>query len=170
MLRVVIPPSTPPRKKAYARPHLIVLINGLESENKMFHVIAHEAAHLWWNNAVDPKSRHNFLNESFAEYTSFMAIREVYGIDNFQKWIKKSRKEAKNLPSISEWTPQLNGPLMYSKGPYLLYQLEKRIGQKKFAKYLQTLLDREIGTIEGMIHVLEDVTNEETATWFKKKL
>lgn len=156
--------------QAYARPQLIVLARGIESNDKTFYLIAHEAAHLWWLNATDTQSRHNFLNEAFAEYVSYLAIREIYGKQKFQKQIKQVRKEAQDLPSISRWTPQLNGQLMYRKGPHLLHQLHKRVGEEQFKKFLQILLTQETDTIEDMLLVLKNVTDEKTAIWFKGKL
>lgn len=170
VLRVVLPPAGRSRPQAYARPQLIVLTHGAERSRQTFGFVAHEAAHLWWNNTDDSQSRHNFLNEAFAEYTSVLARRDAYGEEAFQERIDRARQKAKDLPSISKWTPSRNKPLMYEKGPYLLYQLHERIGDDRFTAFLRMLLARETGTIEGMLSTLEAAADEETAAWFEEML
>lgn len=68
-LRVVVPPSTRARDQAYARPQLIVLSHSSKPNTDTFEFIAHEAGHLWWLNAANTQSKHNFMNEAFAEWT-----------------------------------------------------------------------------------------------------
>lgn len=170
VLRVVIPPPTRARAQAYARPHLIVLTHGAESDEETFAFIAHEAAHLWWSNAADAQSQHNFLNEAFAEYASYLVMREVYGEEAYQKRIAQARKEAQGLPSISAWTPQLNDALTRSKGPYLLHQLCERVERGPFEDFMRALLTQETDTVGDMLRVLEDMTGRETAAWFGEKL
>jgi len=115
-------------------------------------------------------SRHNFLNESFAEYESWLALRAEYGDDVFQDRLKEARKRAEKAPSFSEWTPRLDGALSYNKGPVLLHQLHQRIGDADFQSFVAALQRDGVGTLDGMVATLETVTSAETADWFRKKL
>lgn len=169
-LRITLAPVERASPSSYARSGFIALRHGLEPDTSLYSLIAHEAAHLWWTDAVDPLSRHNFLNESFAEYESWLALREAYGEGAFQDRLEEARKRAKKAPSFSEWTPRLDGTLSYNKGPVLLHQLHRRIGDAKFQSFIQALQRDGVGTIEAMVAKLETVTSTETADWFQQKL
>lgn len=169
-LRLVVPPSTRARDQAYARPQLIVLSQNSKSNANTFDFIAHEAGHLWWLNAQNTQSMHNFMNEAFAEYSSYLAVREIRGEEAFREKVDTARKEARQLPGFDEWTPRNNRQLSYYKGSYLLYQLHNRIGDDQFYTFLRSLLHNKTGTIEGMLELLSEEVNGKTAEWFKSKL
>lgn len=169
-LRITLAPVERASPSSYARTGFIALRHGIEPDTSLYSLIAHEAAHLWWTDAVDPLSRHNFLNESFAEHESWLALRKAYGDDVFQDRLEKARKQAKKAPSFSEWTPRLDGALSYNKGPVLLHQLHRRIGEANYQSFIQALQRDGVGTIEGMVAKLETVTSAETADWFQQKL
>lgn len=169
-LEVVIPPQPRARSNAYARPGLIALNHGRAADRGTFMLLAHEAAHLWWTDAEDTQSRHNFLNESFAEYASFLAAREVYGEEVFRELLRGVREEAEDLPAVRDWSARVNHPLMYRKGPWLLHRLHERIGEEAFLRFVRALQRESTGTLEGMIEVLEATTDAETAARFDERL
>lgn len=169
-LRITLSPIERALPSSYARTGLIALRHDIEPDTTLFGLLAHEAAHLWWTDSVNPMSRHNFLNESFAEYESWLVLRETYGHSVFQEQLAKARQNAKGAPSFSEWTPGLDGTLSYNKGPVLLHELHQRIGNADFQSFVMALQKKNIGTIGGMVTTLEEVTNSETAKWFRKKL
>lgn len=169
-LRITVAPVERATTSSYARTGFIALNHGAEPDPGLFGLIAHEAAHLWWTDAANPMSHHNFLNESFAEYESWLALREAYGDDVFQDRLQEARKRAQKAPSFNEWTPRLDGALSYNKGPVLLHQLHQRIGDADFQSFVQALQRDDVGTLDGMIATLEAVTSAETADWFQQKL
>ncbi len=169
-LRITLAPVERALPSSYARTGLIALRHEIEPDTTLFGLIAHEAAHLWWTDSVNPMSRHNFLNESFAEYESWLVLRQTYGDAIFQEQLEEARQNAKGAPSFSEWTPRLDGTLSYNKGPVLLHELHQRIGNADFQSFVRALQREDVGTIGEMIATLEEVTNFETAKWFWKKL
>lgn len=169
-LRITLAPVERATPSSYARTGLIALRHDIKPDTSLFGLIAHEAAHLWWTDSVNPMSRHNFLNESFAEYESWLVLREIYGDTLFQKKLKEARRNAQKAPSFDEWQPRFDGALSYNKGPLLLHQLHQRIGETDYESFLRSLQQKDVGTIGDMVTTLEEVTNPETATWFRKKL
>jgi hypothetical protein len=169
-LRITVAPVERATPASYARTGFIALNHGAEPDPGLFGLIAHEAAHLWWTDAVDPLSRHNFLNESFAEYESWLALRAEYGSAVFQDRLTEARKRAQKAPSFREWTPRTDGVLSYNKGPVLLHRLHQRIGDAEFQSFVAALQRDDVGTLDGMVTTLETVTSAETADWFEAKL
>ncbi len=169
-LRITVAPVERATESSYARTGFIALNHGIEPDTSLFGLIAHEAAHLWWTDAANPMSRHNFLNESFAEYESWLALRAEYGDAVFEDRVASARKRAQQAPRFSEWTPCMDGLLSYNKGPVLLHQLHQRIGDDDFQSFVAALQRGDVGTLGGMIATLETVTSAETAQWFEDKL
>lgn len=169
-LRISISPLELEEASSYARPGFISFQHGVSPGINLFQLIAHETAHLWWFNAVDTQSRHNFLNESFAEYFSWLELRRVYGEEWFNKKLESARENAEELPGFDAFTLENNGLLSYIKGPVLLRQLHEKIGNEKFTSFFRRLLQKRTGTMEDMLAVLQEITNRPTAEWFEEKL
>jgi len=169
-LRVTLAPVERASPSSYARPGLIALRHGVEADTSLYDLLAHETAHLWWTDAHNPMSRHNFLNESFAEYETWRAVQAAYGADAIAPRIEKARQKAKSAPSFFDWTPKHDGMLSYNKGPLLLQRLHDRIGDDDYLNFLQRLQRNEVSTLEEMIATLRAVTSDETARWFKSTL
>lgn len=169
-LRISIPPIRRARPELYARPGFIGMSYGTETDLGTFRLLAHETAHLWWSDASDTQSGDNFLNESFAEYAAFQSIREEYGKETFEKHISRAQKAAEKAPGFDQWTPKLNDLLVRNKGPWLLHQLHEKIGDEAFLSFQRKLQKESVGTLEEMTNLLANVTEEETAAWFKEEL
>ncbi len=169
-LRIALSPLERQFAHSYARPGLIALEHGIEPGERLLGLIAHEAAHLWWFNSIDTQSRHNFLNEAFAEYLSWMELGHVFGMDTYQERIDQAREATRDAPGFDEWTPAHNRILSYTKGPLLLHELRGRIGDKNFDRFLQNLLRTRAGTLEAMIDSLETVAGKDEAQWLQDSL
>lgn len=171
-LRITIPPVRRAQNEAYARPGLIAMSHGSGNRADLgtYRLLAHEAAHLWWTDAADTQSRHNFLNESFAEYEAFLSLRAAYGEEAFEKQIEQARKQAADAPGLDEWSPQLNDVLVRGKGPWLLHRLHERIGEDAYVRFLRALQREDVGTLQEMVRALGETTDEETARWFEEQL
>lgn len=169
-LRITIPPIRRARPELYARPGFIAMSFGTETDLGTFRLLAHETAHLWWSDAVDTQSPHNFMNESFAEYEAYLSVREEYGKETFDKYIERAKKQSQELPGFDQWNMQLNSPLVRRKGPWVLHQLHERIGDENFLQFERNLQLQNVGTLEKMTEVLAESTDPELAEWFKRKL
>ncbi|MFO7865044.1 MAG: M1 family aminopeptidase [Salinivirgaceae bacterium] len=163
----------------YARNGGLVL-SGIDSEkygkrtvyyNQFF---AHEMAHLWWNKAL-ATTWHDWLNESFAEYSSLMFLRKQFGEEIFDKYISHKGQKIEGTPPI--WEFDRNGAeyevayqVLYNKGTLLLKELEDKIGVEPFRKLFNKVAGADVSETNHFLTILAEVSNEQTADWFKKLL
>src|SRR5512133_705422 len=80
----------------YARRGLVVLSglnerDYLDQREAYLRYLAHEAAHAWWWEAPT-NTWEDWLNESFAEYSALLAVRERYGDETFERFLDKKRE------------------------------------------------------------------------------
>ena len=164
-----------PRKEwgGYSRPRLIVLSSSIvdEDELKLFRNIAHEIGHFWWNNA-ETTSWEDWLNESFAEYSSLMGVRKKFGKRKFKELLKKYKNKNEDLPPIKELDRDDNDAYMtlYCKGPVLLNRLENMIGRDKFEKLLQKQHNDNISSTKQFLKILSEISNKKITNKFNKLL
>lgn len=142
-----------------------------QKEIGYFKLIAHEFSHFWWSEAPST-SWEDWLNESFAEYSSLMAVREKFGKETFTKIIQKKQKEIKGLPAIKglDRTSSKAYAVLYDKGCVLLYELESEIGKEDFLKLLKQLVINKVNSTEQFLKVLMDLTSVEVSKQFEEKL
>lgn len=169
-LQITLAPVERASSSSYARPGLIALRHEITPDTTLHELLAHEAAHLWWTDSADPMSRHNFLNESFAEYEAWRVLEDTYGPAAFERAVREARKEAKGAPSFFDWSPKQDRALSYNKGPLLLHRLQQRIGEDRYLAFVRRLQREDVGTLEEMIATLRAVTSDETAQWFEELL
>ncbi|MCB5239365.1 M1 family aminopeptidase [Niallia circulans] len=156
----------------YARKGLIVLIpNDYEEDEDYFTFIAHELAHLWWYRAKTD-SWQDWLNESFAEYSALLALREIFGEHHFTKKMKNHLHESKGLPPIRNISRNDNQvrKVLYVKGPVVLYELEKHIGREKFAELLHKVYGKKVTTTKEFLEQLEWIATTKAKDFFEKLL
>jgi len=142
-----------------------------QSEVRYFKLIAHEFSHFWWNKAPTT-TWEDWLNESFAEYSSLMAIREKFGIKEFEKIIQKKQKQIKGLPAIRgiDRDSKNAHTVLYDKGCVLLNKLESEIGKENFQKLLKQLVINKVNSTEQFLKVLMNLTSVEVSKHFEEKL
>ena len=132
---------------------------------------AHETAHFWWGRG-QATTWEDWLNESFAEYTALMVMREWYGDEVFAERLASYRKEAETAPPI--WGLDRNHSAahsaLYRKGPLLLRELEQKIGESRFRDLLTALVARRVGTTENMLATLEELTSKQVRVAFEESL
>lgn len=157
----------------YCRPNLIVVTpdDDYENEVEYFKFIAHELAHIWWNKA-NTNSWEDWLNESFAEYSAMIAIRQVYGESYFNELISKYRRESKNLPPIRNMNRSDSNAysILYRKGTIILNSLENIIGKYKFQELLHKTHINEINTTDKFLNTIEININQELRTYLDEML
>ena len=166
---VVVPPF--PNRGSYHRKNFMALLQPEPGVNISFHLIAHEIAHEWWNGA-STDNYEDWLNESFAEYSCLMAIREKFGFDCFDEWIQYKEFSSRESPPILQ--PNTNARIhtstLYEKGPLILHKLEKRIGRIKFLEFLSELFKQNIKSTYDLLNLLEYITSKEIRTYFENEL
>ena len=149
----------------YCRPGLIVLTPNDQKQDVIgyFKYIAHEIAHLWWLKA-DVSTWEDWLNESFAEYSALLAVREFFGEEEFSKFIDAYKSKVKGLPPIKglkRGDPKA-WEVLYIKGPLVLYELEKSMGREKFIEFLKKVHMNNIQQTDKFLENLQQFSNRKT--------
>lgn len=133
--------------------------------------LSHEISHFWWNRGND-FTMDKWLDESFAEYSQLMYIRHSEGQEKYQEEMHRIEKISQKLPPIltSDRFGKNWSSILYSKGPYLLHQLEETLGKEKFVQLLSNLNAAETSNTEEFLNELEAISSSETKDMFLQKL
>lgn len=156
----------------YGRKDYIVLSAVNPDDRPAVHrFLCHELAHFWTRSAGS-FSPHHWMSEAFAEYVSARYLRENFG-------------EAAFAPLIAQWEQvgRAHGPVwepastrrpsfivMYRRAPYLLSQLEARIGTAAFDRFIAAYMTEGVTTTPQLLERLEAVAGAEAAAWFREQL
>ena len=121
------------------------------AREKRAHVILHEMAHMWFGNMVTMFWWDDlWLNESFAEWTSYLALVEgtrfkdgwVSFVCSGKSWaynqdqLVTTHPIAVDMPDIESVNANFDG-ISYAKGSSVLHQLSAYVGRDNFIKGLQ---------------------------------
>jgi len=155
----------------YTRKGFVVLCPEEKLDDGFFRYLAHEIAHLWWLNAPTD-SWEDWLNESFAEYSALIALREKWGNEKFQEFIRRKSEKIQDLPSIVglRRDDEKAYQVLYNKGPVLLNRLEGRIGKEEFLKVLNETSAANARSTSEFLNVLRYKSSVEDKDWFQKLL
>jgi Peptidase family M1 domain len=133
--------------------------------------LGHEIAHFWWSGAP-AESWEDWLNESFAEYTSARYLREVKGEKEYAARLQTARERSAGQPPI--WgiarSNEHAHDVLYDKGMLRLAALEEMIGKEKFTSFLATLHREKIKNTEAVLQTLEKQTSPEMRQKFEAML
>lgn len=135
--------------------------------------IAHELAHHWWIHAGQQNA---WLNESFAEYSSMMAMRRLRGKAYFDKVLeeKRQRASASPLPPIYGFDRTKNRKItpvmLYVKGPVALSALEREIGEAKFLRLLRRTARERVTDTDRFVALVGEVASPRVAADFLQLL
>ena len=168
---------------AYARKGLIAASNltderFINEHEKIISGLGHEAAHFWWNMAP-AFSWEDWLNESFAEYSILLVIKQMFGIDAYNKWITKKSELIENVPPIWGFDrnnfrdsegPDIIQTNLYDKGPVLLHQLSNRIGEEEFLLLCKEMVRTRVSNTESFLMSLEKNHGSKIKNWFEDLL
>jgi hypothetical protein len=125
-------------------------------------LIAHEVAHQWFGHRAWPGSRlyDGWLNESFAEYASGLAMGKVLQILDqdpalyldFKEMLATWRGNADFVKSLGtiRGADLIGGEIgfiqrvnqLYNRGPLVLHMLRTTIGEERFVRVLRDYLER----------------------------
>jgi len=138
------------------------------------YLLSHEIAHSWFNNAeIYNYNSDAFINESLAEYMSYIYYRTVYGEDLFGKLIKEKKKESNEISySLMDVSKSMDGEIrekiLYTKGALICYEIEKKIGRNNFKNLLQMIIKNKISSLSEFEEVLGENYGEDAESLFKK--
>ena len=169
---VMVPRAESESSGGYCRPGLIVL-PGKQAKNMhykykskdddyMFKYLAHELAHMWWNKA-DVTSWENWLNESFAEYSSLMAIRELRNKERFNQSIELNKTKSIDLGPIRNCTFKDKDyfDIWYVKGPTILSYLENQVGESRFKNLCKTIHCEGLIKTDAVVNRIKEIEGED---------
>jgi len=146
-----------------ARPGMIVTSEGRtldelknDPDFSLFHGIAHEIAHFWWNFG---SGQGDWINETFAEYFASVADQRIMSEEKFKSDLESYRELVKELPddapplsSVPFAEGETNYIVRYYKGSLMLDDIRNRIGDRIFFQicrdFFQKLHHDLIGTTE----------------------
>ena len=133
--------------------------------------IAHELSHTWWHKA-DVKSWEDWLNESFAEYSMLLYLRDRINTELYNKTLERYRQNSENMPAIwgIERTSDNAYTTLYEKGSLLLLELECKLGSEEMKAFLYILIEKSIDNTAEFLEELEEFSSQEVRDWFESEL
>lgn len=167
----------------YSHRGLVVLsgINELEylgQREAYIRYLAHEAAHTWWWEAPT-NTWEDWLNESFAEYSALLIIRERFGQDTYERFLERKRERLPqsipilgfNRADISTPNQQISAErVLYDQGPLLLHELAERLGYNRFLELCRARLWSGVTSTAHFLDLLAEIESDAEREWFEKKL
>lgn len=115
-------------------------------------LIAHEAAHQWFGDAVTEDDWHHvWLSEGFANYFANLYLEHAFGLERLKEEMRKERDQVINYfrrnpnPVIDTTIQQINKVLntnVYQKGCWVLHMLRREIGDEAFWKGIRSYYGR----------------------------
>ncbi len=119
-------------------------------------VVAHEVAHQWWHGLVGSDARlHPFVDESLAQYSSVLYMKDRYGADRAA--LEARRQVAANYhmmrlqglpdgpvdrPVAAFGHPLAYAGLVYGKGAFVYRELQRVVGDRAFFRALRRYVRR----------------------------
>lgn len=165
--RIVLAPRAGP---GYARKNYIVVTQLPDTASvAIARFMCHELSHFWSSraNAAGPD---NWLNEGFAEYVSAQFIRSTAGEAAYDRIVSAWREQSKGQGPV--WTPSStrrpSEAISYRKAPYLLTELEARVGTDRMREIVRRYMTDPIpiGTTLELLAVIREAAGAETREWF----
>ncbi|QIP14954.1 hypothetical protein G8759_21185 [Spirosoma aureum] len=152
--------------------------------NYGYAIVAHEVSHQWWANKLAPVNGpgDGLLTESLAKYTEAMVVEKTFGKMLLRNYLQADNRlyfsmrntDGKELP-LDQATDQ---PFVYyQKGGLVLYAIKETLGEEKFNRALQRLIEKHAypgtkATPDDLIHELkQDATASQARRiddWLRK--
>lgn len=116
------------------------------------HLIAHEAAHQWFGDAVTESDWHHvWLSEGFANYFANLYYEHAFGAERFKEEMRKEREQVLRYfktnpnPVVDTTIQNINKVLntnAYQKGCWVLHMLRREVGNENFWKGIRAFYTR----------------------------
>ncbi|WP_126427611.1 stalk domain-containing protein [Brevibacillus marinus] len=145
--------------------NLAIFSSGMYHNNEIDHWLPHEIAHLWWYNSVATlESQTGWLDEGLVEWSVYLYLQKRHGQAMADTLMKEYQRDfadlrqryphgklSKSLSQFSDfyefdWT-------WYSKAAVLYDHLRRKIGDSRFASFLQRVQSDYRGKVIGAEHL-----------------
>jgi len=158
-------------------------INRIFSEgiNERF---AHEIGHYYWGHVIKmPSSEEQWLTESFAEYSAALALKKYQGKAVYDRLVAHWKVDAQDSTKVAPipYANRISGDpmnafqarrgLLYAKGPYLLYALNKELGDDQFLTFMKSYQKSrrwKFSSTAEMAALLQFITKKDYMPFFEK--
>ena len=148
-----------------------ILLGASGFSQDLENIIAHEVAHFWWHRAK-ATTWEDWLNESFAECSMLLYLREKDSKEEYNSKIEQFKKQtinSKPIWGIDRKSSEARAAL-YDKGSLILLEFEEKIGTKEFYKFFKMLSDNKISNTSDFLKFVETKYSKEYRIWFEQKL
>ncbi|MCU0617951.1 MAG: hypothetical protein MUD17_12835, partial [Gemmatimonadaceae bacterium] len=120
--------------------------------------LCHELAHFWASGA-DAAGADNWVNEGFAEFVAGRAVRRLVGADAWTNTVAQWRARATRAGAV--WIPgrtsRPDANAAYGSVPWLLAQLETRVGESAIDQLLTRFMTEPWRTSEAVLTLFGEV-------------
>jgi hypothetical protein len=124
----------------FARRGLVVLSDMRKADDpaSLCRYLGHEIGHLWWAGAP-VNSYEDWMNESFAEYSALMLVRDKISHAAYDIRVQQNMAKSAGAPPVFglDRNDKAAQTVLYSKGPLILKRLEDQIGPTEFRDLLR---------------------------------
>lgn len=171
-----LPPLTivlaPRRGPGYGRDDYIVISPARTSTPAALQLyLCHEEAHYWVHGA-NPGGPENWLDEGIAQFIAVRAIRALSGSEAYARLVSVYGQRAPGLPPV--WTDtsttRPEAAVSYMKAPFILTQLELRIGSAAMDRVLVTFLIEPVRTTPTLLDTVRSISGDDAAAWLGSQL
>lgn len=140
-------PNTVPYSESFG---WVANFSDIDKTDYAYYVTAHEVGHQWWGHQITPSFTRgaNQISESMAEYSALMVLRQKYGNDvmqNFLKYALDRYLSGRGFETKSEETlldNETGGYIWYQKGSMVLYALQDYVGEEKLNAAFKAFADK----------------------------
>lgn len=142
--------------------------------NVAFSVVAHEAAHQWWGNMIDPGEGPGgiILSEGMANYAAMLLHQQVHG-ERYRMRFAGDREAAYRLSRRFDAERPLvrtmsGRHVIYDKGAWVMWMLHQEMGRENMLAGLRAFIDKYRGNpdhpvLEDMLDVVRDFAPDTVA-------
>lgn len=145
---------------SYARNNSVIMQYVKDYKDKkesLFKSLSHEIAHLWWSYAPT-NSWEDWLNESFAEYFSLLALKNLFDSTSFERILNEREATFNSLPPIKniERTDKVAHKVLYHKGSVVLDRFSSHLGRNDFILLCQSIYKHKLYSTSQILTLVEE--------------
>jgi hypothetical protein len=133
-------------------------------------LLAHELAHLWWGDRVQPTGAGaQWLNEGFAEFSRYLYERDTGGepLDwSYRNLVVVRQFAGREPPSLADGSAEgEDESLYYQKGAFVLHMLANEVGEQRVLEAMRSLAEQRQGG-RGTLDAFVEAAGGTDMRWF----